>query len=113
MKKFKIALVPGDGVGQEVVDAARKVMEVVAQKGEVQFEFTNTWPERSPMTETKDPLPPETMEGMRKADATLMGAMSTGLVPPPSPMGRLRKELDLYADLRPDSVLSGGVVSAR
>ena len=101
MKKFKIALVPGDGVGREVVDAARKVMEAVTQKGEVQFEFTEYVAGKVAYDKTKDPLPPETMEGIRKADATLMGAMSTGLVPPPSPMGRLRKELDLYADLRP------------
>lgn len=101
MKKFKIALVPGDGVGQEVIEAARKVLEAVAQKGEVQFEFTEYIVGKIAYDKTKDPLPPETMDGMRQADATLMGAMSTGLVPPPSPMGRLRKELDLYADIRP------------
>ena len=101
MKKFKIALVPGDGVGQEVIDAARKVMEAVVQKGEVQFEFTEYMVGKIAYDKTKDPLPPETLDGIRRSDATLMGAMSTGLVPPPSPMGRLRKELDLYADIRP------------
>jgi len=101
MKKFKIALVPGDGVGQEVVEAARKVLEAVAQKGEVQFEFTEYMAGKVAYDKTKDPLPAETLDGMGRADATLMGALSTGLVPPPSPMGRLRKELDLYADVRP------------
>ena len=101
MKKFKIALVPGDGVGPEVIDAARKVLEAVAQNGEAQFEFIEYMAGKIAYDQTKDPLPAETLDGMRRADATLMGAMSTGLVPPPSPMGRLRKELDLYADLRP------------
>jgi len=101
MKKFKIALVPGDGVGQEVIEAARKVLEAVAHKGEAQFEFTEYIAGEIAYVKTKDPLPSETMDGMRRSDAVLMGAMSTGLVPPPSPMGRLRKELDLYADLRP------------
>lgn len=101
MKKFKIALVPGDGVGQEVIEAARKVLEAVAQKGKLQFEFTEYMAGKIAYDKTKDPLPAETLNGMRRADATLMGAMSTGLVPPPSPMGRLRKELDLYADIRP------------
>jgi isocitrate/isopropylmalate dehydrogenase len=101
MKKFKIALVPGDGVGREVVDGARKVLEAAVQKGELQFEFTEYMAGKIAYDKTKDPLPPETLDGIRRADAALLGAMSTGLVPPPSPMGRLRKELDLYADLRP------------
>jgi isocitrate/isopropylmalate dehydrogenase len=100
MKKFKIALVPGDGVGQEVIEAARKVLGAVAQNGEVQFEFTEYMAGKIAYDKTKDPLPPEMLDGMRRADATLMGALSTGLVPPPSPTGRLRKELGLYADLR-------------
>lgn len=101
MKKFKIALIPGDGVGSEVIGAAKKVLEAVAQKGEVQFEFTEYIAGKSAYDKTRDALPPDTLDGVRRSDATLMGAMSTGLVPPPSPMGRLRKELDLFADIRP------------
>jgi len=101
MKKFRIALMPGDGVGQEVIEAARKVLEAVSQKGELQFEFTEYMAGKIAYDKTKDPLPAETLNGIRRSDAALMGAMSTGLVPPPSPMGRLRKELDLYADIRP------------
>jgi isocitrate/isopropylmalate dehydrogenase len=102
MKTFKIALVPGDGVGKEVVEAARAVLEATAQKdGGIAFEFTEYPGGKLAYDQFKDPLPPETLEGIRQSDSALMGAMSTGLVPPPSPMGRLRRELDLYADVRP------------
>jgi isocitrate/isopropylmalate dehydrogenase len=107
MKKFKIALVPGDGVGQEVIEAAREVLEAVAPKGEVQFEFTEYMAGKIAYEKTTDSLPAETLDGIRRSDATLMGSMATGLVPPPSPMGRLRRELDLYADIRPSQSFPG------
>jgi 3-isopropylmalate dehydrogenase len=102
MKTFRIALVPGDGVGTETVGAAREVLEALQKKvGTVDFAFTEYLAGKTAYEKTGDSLPSETIQGIAAADATLLGAMATGLVPPPSPMGKLRKEMDLYADVRP------------
>jgi isocitrate/isopropylmalate dehydrogenase len=102
MKALNIALIPGDGIGKEVVEAAKKVLEAVAEKtGDVHFKFTYYLAGKDAYDKTGNALPNETLDGIRQADASLLGAMSTGLVPPPSPMGRLRRELVLYADVRP------------
>jgi len=101
MSEFRIALVPGDGVGPEVVHAARKVLEAAARKGDTRFQYAEYMAGKVAYDQTKDPLPPDTLDGIRRSDAALMGGLSFDLVPPPSPVGRLRKELDLYADVRP------------
>ncbi len=103
MKTFKIALVPGDGVGTEVVGAARQVLETLLKRhgAGLQLAFTEYLAGKVAYEKVGDSMPPETLQGVQAADATLMGAMATGLVPPPSPMGKLRKEMDLYADVRP------------
>ncbi len=102
MKTFQIALIPGDGVGTEVVGAAREVLEALAKKG---GDFTPAFTEypagKTAYEKTGDSLPADTLKGIGASDATLMGAMATGLVPPPSPMGKLRREMDLYAEIRP------------
>lgn len=102
MKTFQIALVPGDGVGAEVVGATREVLEALAKKGgDLNLEFTEYLAGKIAYEKAGDSLPADTIKGVAASDATLMGAMATGLVPPPSPMGKLRKEMDLYADVRP------------
>ena len=102
MKNFTIALVPGDGVGTEVVRATRQVLAALQQKHrQLHLHFREYLAGKTAFEKTGDSLPAETVQGIAGADATLMGAMATGLVPPPSPMGKLRKEMDLYADVRP------------
>ncbi len=101
-KSHRVALMGGDGVGPEVVDGARQVLEALQEAlPELKFEFTSYSVGYSAYKEKGEPLPEEALEGIRNSDAVLMGAMSTGLVPPPSPMGTLRKTFDLYADVRP------------
>lgn len=101
MKAFTIALVPGDGVGTEVVGATRQVLEALQHHRGLQLKFSEYQAGKTAYEKTGDSMPAETLAGISGADATLMGAMATGLVPPPSPMGKLRKEMDLYADVRP------------
>jgi isocitrate/isopropylmalate dehydrogenase len=107
MKEFKIALIPGDGVGPEVVDSAREVVEVAARKGDVRFQFTEYMAGRIAYDRTKDALPAETLDGIRRSDAALLGGLSSELIPPPSPVGRLRKELGLYAEACPIRSFAG------
>jgi isocitrate/isopropylmalate dehydrogenase len=102
MKSFKIALVPGDGVGTEVVGATREILEALVKRdGGFSMGLTEYAAGKTAYEKTGDSLPADTLKGIAASDATLMGAMATGLVPPPSPMGKLRKEMDLYADVRP------------
>lgn len=102
MKQYEIVLIPGDGVGPEVVAAARQVLEQVEKRvGAFQFVFREYPAGKQAYDTYGTSLPEQTLAAMRESDAVLLGAMSTGLVPPPSPMGQLRKELDLYADVRP------------
>lgn len=109
MKKYKIALVGGDGVGPEVVEAAKKVLEATAKKaGNFKLLFHQYPAGYSAFEDTGKALPDETLEGMKSSDAIIIGALATGKTPPPSPMGVLRRTFDLYADVRPIRSFRGG-----
>lgn len=101
MASYRIALVPGDGVGAEVIASTREVLETVAARDKIDLSFETLSAGKEAYDRTGKSLPEETLAGIKNADAALMGAMSTGLVPPPSPMGVVRRALDLYADVRP------------
>ncbi|HWQ40839.1 MAG TPA: isocitrate/isopropylmalate dehydrogenase family protein [Desulfosporosinus sp.] len=108
MKKYKVALVPGDGIGKEVIEAVRQVLEETEKVlGGFALEFSEHQAGKSAYDSFGTPLPDSTLQAIKESNAAIMGAMSTGLVPPPSPMGQLRKELELYADVRPIKAFSG------
>lgn len=102
MKEFNIALIHGDGVGKEVVEAARQVLEQV-QKANKGFQFIfNEYPAGKLAFDSLGAvLPAESLQGICQSDATILGALAAELIPPPSPTGQLRRKLDLYADVRP------------
>ncbi|MDP3066353.1 MAG: homoisocitrate dehydrogenase [Methanobacteriaceae archaeon] len=92
----KIAVIPGDGVGPEVTGAAWNVLEAL----EVDLDYDYAPAGEQCFQERGTTIPTETIELARKADATLFGAVTT--VPgQKSAIITLRKELDLYANLRP------------
>jgi len=99
MTGYRICLLPGDGIGPEVIGQAARVllaleMDLTFEQGEIGF---------GAYQKLGSPLPEETLSKIRAADATLFGAVTT----PPnipgyfSPIIRLRQSLDLYANLRP------------
>jgi homoisocitrate dehydrogenase len=96
---YKICLLPGDGIGPEVVDQARAALEALP----LDFEFTTADIGYGAYQRHGSPLPDDTLTAIRQADATLFGAVTT----PPnipgyfSPVVRMRQSLDLYANLRP------------
>jgi 3-isopropylmalate dehydrogenase len=100
-----IALLPGDGIGPEVIAEARRVLETLNVPGLV---FEEALVGGSAYKATGHPLPPETLELAKRADAILFGAvgdpdcdnLERSLRPEQAILG-LRKELTLFANLRP------------
>lgn len=108
MKKH-ILVVPGDGIGQEVTAVGKKVLEKIASKFGHEFTYDEALIGHVAIEATGNPLPEETLEKMRAADAVLFGAVGhpkydndpTAKVRPEQGLLKMRKELGLYANLRP------------
>ena len=96
---YKICLLPGDGIGPEVVASARSVLEALP----IQWDFIECGIGYDEYQRSGSPLPDSTIGQIRQADAALFGAVTS----PPnipnyfSPVVRMRQSLDLYANLRP------------
>jgi len=95
-----ICLIEGDGIGHEVIPAAAEVLRATG----VSLVFSQAEAGWDMFQRTGTALPDETVEAVRRADATLFGAVSSPLSPVEgyrSPIVALRRELGLYANLRP------------
>jgi len=93
-----VSLIPGDGIGPEVTRAAVRVLE--AMKAPLQFEVIEAGAEMVGKEGTN--LPRKTLESIMRNGVALKGPTSTGIgTGPASANVALRKELDLYANLRP------------
>jgi 3-isopropylmalate dehydrogenase len=108
MATFTIAVLPGDGIGQEVTPEAVRVLQAVAKRTGATFAFEEALIGGAAIDATGTPLPPETLALCRRADAILFGAVGGPKwddLPQEQRAERgllaLRKELDLYANLRP------------
>ena len=104
----KIILLPGDGIGPEIVEQAHRVLQQVAQKYGHTFEYESCPNGGCAIDEFGDPLPPQTLEACRNADAILLGAVGgpkwddpTAKTRPEKGLLAIRKELGLFANLRP------------
>jgi len=119
MAKYRIAVLPGDGVGRDVMDAARAVLEklnvdATFVHGDIGWEF---WVKEG------DPLPDRTLKLLKETDVCLFGAITSkpkedaaAELDPSlknkglsyfSPIVRLRQEFDLYTNLRPCKAYPG------
>lgn len=106
---YKIVVLPGDGIGPEVVEQGLKVLNAVAKK--FSFEIETEFGQIGAMAidATGNPLPDETIEKCKKADAIILGAVGhpkfdndpTAKVRPEQGLLKLRKSLNLYANIRP------------
>ena len=108
MTTHKIALLGGDGIGQEVTPEARKVLEVVGRATGASFEFEAALIGGAAIDATGEPLPASTLRLCEQSDAILFGAVGGpkwDALPqeqkPERGLLALRKELDLFANLRP------------
>ena len=105
----KILVIPGDGIGQEVTTWGKKVLETIATKYHHQFTFDEGLMGHVAIEATGNPLPDETLNEARNSDAILFGAIGhikydndpSAKVRPEQGLLKIRKELGLYANLRP------------
>jgi 3-isopropylmalate dehydrogenase len=109
-----ILLLPGDGIGPEVVSAARTVLEAVAFRFGHEFTFLEQPIGGAALRRGLPPLPDETLAAAREADAILLGAVGDPEFDrgdssrrPEAALLRIRRELNLYANLRPARVWAG------
>jgi 3-isopropylmalate dehydrogenase len=108
MKK-KITILPGDGIGKEVTESGKKVLEQIAECFGHEFSFDEAMIGHEAIEATGNPLPDETLKKLKNTDAILFGAVGhpkydndpTAKVRPEQGLLKMRKELGLYANLRP------------
>jgi len=108
---FKLTLLPGDGIGPEVVGAAVKVMKHAAEKFGVTIETVERLIGGASYEEYKNPLTDETLQTCYDSDAVLLGAVGGYAwenlphhLKPEAALLKLRKSLGLYANIRPAKV---------
>jgi 3-isopropylmalate dehydrogenase len=112
MKKT-ITVIPGDGIGKEVVAGALHVLGVIAKKFNHTFDYHHALAGGAALDATGIPLPEETLKLARSSDAVLLGAVGgpkwdpnpQHLKPERALLG-LRKELGLFANIRPAKIYS-------
>ncbi|MDL2301238.1 3-isopropylmalate dehydrogenase [Lachnospiraceae bacterium OttesenSCG-928-D06] len=110
--ELHIACIPGDGIGPEIVTEAKKVLDKVAEKFNHKIIYTEILMGGASIDAVGVPLTEEAVEAAKKADAVLMGSIGgdTNTSPwyklppnlrPEAGLLKIRKELNLFANLRP------------
>lgn len=105
---YKIAVIKGDGIGPEVTAGAIKVLDTVAAKYGLSFEYTDVLMGGIAIDTTGVPLPQETIDICKESDAVLLGAVGgpkwdtlPGHLRPEAGLLGIRKALEVFANLRP------------
>ncbi len=108
---YKIAVLKGDGIGPEIVESALRVLRKVSEIFNIEFEFKEGYIGGIAIDKFGTPLPDDTLELCKNSQAVLLGAVGGPKwddLPtdkrPEKGLLKIRKELDLYANLRPAKV---------
>jgi len=108
VKNYKIAVIKGDGIGPEIVDEAIKVLDALSANVGINFEYDELLMGGVALDARGVPLPDETIQRVKKADAVLFGAIGGPKwdsverhLRPESGLLALRKEMGTFANLRP------------
>lgn len=103
-----IVLLPGDGIGPEIISQARRVLDAVANSFGHQFSMSEHAIGGNAIDDFGDPLPQTTIDACRASDAILLGAVGgpkwddpAAKTRPEAGLLRIRQELGLFANLRP------------
>ncbi len=116
---YKIAVLPGDGIGVEIVPEAVKALKAIGTRFGHEFSFTEAFIGGAAYDAVGHPLPEETLALCKASDAVLLGAIGgpkweelpVHLRPEVGALLPLRKELGLYANMRP-CILFPGLIQA-
>ncbi|MBD2122933.1 3-isopropylmalate dehydrogenase [Trichocoleus sp. FACHB-262] len=111
-QQYRITLLPGDGIGPEIMAVSVDVLKVVGQQLNLEFDFQSALIGGAAIDATGEPLPQETLETCRNSDAVLLAAIGgykwdtlpRHLRPETGLLG-LRLGLELFANLRPAKIL--------
>lgn len=106
---IKIALLPGDGIGPEIMDQALKVMHAITEKHALNFEYKKGLIGACAIDATGEPYPEKTHQLCMQSDAVLFGAIGdpkydndpNAKIRPEQGLLKMRKELGLFANVRP------------
>ena len=106
---YKIAVLPGDGIGPDVMEQGIKVLKAISKKYNHKFDLDYQLMGAVAIDKTGNPLPEETVEACLKSDVVLLGAIGdpkydndpTAKVRPEQGLLGLRKALGLFANIRP------------
>ena len=107
--KMKIAVLPGDGIGPEITQQSVKVLKAIAERFDHEFSFEEAIVGAAAIDLMGNPLPEATLDLCKKSDAVLFGAIGDpkydndpeAKIRPEQGLLRLRKELGLFANIRP------------
>jgi 3-isopropylmalate dehydrogenase len=111
-QQYRITLLPGDGIGPEIMAVAVDVLKVVGKKFDIEFKFQETLIGGAAIDATGEPLPTASLDVCRNSDAVLLAAIGgykwdslpSHLRPEAGLLG-LRAGLGLFANLRPAKIL--------
>ena len=110
-KSYKIGVIKGDGIGPEIIDEAIKVLDAISVTQGFNLKYEEMLLGGAAIDETGVPLPDETIQGVKKCDAILFGAIGGPKwdtlerhLRPESGLLGLRKEMGTFANLRPAMV---------
>ena len=105
---YKIAVIKGDGIGPEIVEASMKVLDKIGEKHNHTFDYTEVLAGGAAIDACDTPLPQETVDICKGSDAVLLGALGgpkwdnlPGDKRPEAGLLGIRKALGLFANLRP------------
>lgn len=108
-RAFRITVLPGDGIGREVTSCGVRVLERIGEQYGIQFEFDSGLIGHEAIVSHGTALPDDTLAKLRNSDAILFGAVGhpdydadpSQKVRPEQGLLKMRKELGLYANIRP------------
>ena len=117
MASYRIAVLPGDGIGKEVVPEGIRVLESVGRRFDIQFKWdTFTWGCET-FTQTGRMMPEDGIDQLRQCDAIFLGAVGFPTVPDHISLWGLlipiRRQMQQYVNLRPIRMLKGMVTPLR
>ncbi|TAF02531.1 MAG: 3-isopropylmalate dehydrogenase [Nostocales cyanobacterium] len=111
-QNYRITLLPGDGIGPEIMAVAVDVLKVVGKRFDIQFNFETALIGGAAIDETGEPLPAATLDTCRNSDAVLLAAIGGykwDSLPshqrPEAGLLGLRAGLELFANLRPAKII--------